>query len=315
MTILGISLIFTNKNENILGCVINSLVESSHRKSRHIPYRDSKLTFILRDSLGGNSKTCMIAAISTASTSFCETLSTLKFAQRAKLIRNKACVNEESTGNLEMLKLEIKRLKEELNNVNNVNNLNNSRINRSFEDNLSILYEENHEKEREKERFFWILVRKMKETQENLYKKWRNSEDNVDKMKGFLGVCMKNEMVYKMMIGLYQSENQRKIEKDEFCLKERDFLNKILMNYNWSFEKYNQEIVDFDKNDEFSLLLEERVLENNLLLEEIQRLLMESLNKRVDITNKSCLVALNNNNHSTINMDLRFFLLKFNEIY
>ena len=47
---------------------------------RHIPYRDSKLTFLLKDSLGGNSKTFMIANITRASTSFMETLSTLKFA-------------------------------------------------------------------------------------------------------------------------------------------------------------------------------------------------------------------------------------------
>ena len=76
--------------------------------------RDSKLTFLLKDSLGGNSKTVMIAAVSMASTSFQETLSTLKFAQRAKMIRNKASINEESSGSMEGLKKEIKRLKEEL---------------------------------------------------------------------------------------------------------------------------------------------------------------------------------------------------------
>lgn len=103
-----------NYNRNRPGLVINSLVEASQGKSRHIPYRDSKLTFLLKDSLGGNSRTCMVAAISAASTQFQETLSTLKFAQRAKLIKNKASINEESSGNLESLKKEIKRLKDEL---------------------------------------------------------------------------------------------------------------------------------------------------------------------------------------------------------
>lgn len=56
----------------------------------------------------------MIAAVSAASTSFQETLSTLKFAQRAKMIKNKASVNEESAGNIESLKKEIKKLKEEI---------------------------------------------------------------------------------------------------------------------------------------------------------------------------------------------------------
>ncbi len=69
-----------NKSLTVLGYVINSLVEVANGKSRHIPYRDSKLTFLLKDSLGGNSRTFMIAAISESNTSFSETLGTLKFA-------------------------------------------------------------------------------------------------------------------------------------------------------------------------------------------------------------------------------------------
>lgn len=108
-----------NKSLTTLGLVINSLVEVAQGKSRHIPYRDSKLTFLLKDSLGGNSRTCMIAAVSAASTQFQETLSTLKFAQRAKMIKNKASINEESSGNIEGLRKEIKRLKEELGQAKN----------------------------------------------------------------------------------------------------------------------------------------------------------------------------------------------------
>ena len=111
-----------NKSLTVLGQVINCLVENAQGKSRHIPYRDSKLTFILKDSLGGNSKTCMIAAISSAANAFCETLSTLKFAQRAKMIKNKALINEESSGNLELLKKELKRLKDELLSATNIIN-------------------------------------------------------------------------------------------------------------------------------------------------------------------------------------------------
>ena len=60
----------------------------------HIPFRDSKLTYCLKDALGGNSKTFMIAAISAADTSKEETVSTLKFANRAKEIKNKAACND-----------------------------------------------------------------------------------------------------------------------------------------------------------------------------------------------------------------------------
>ena len=94
--------------------MINSLVEIAEGKQRHVRYRDSKLTFLLKDSLGGNAKTCIIANISPASSSFSETLSTLKFAQRAKQIKNKALVNEEATGSVDTLKKEIRRLKDEL---------------------------------------------------------------------------------------------------------------------------------------------------------------------------------------------------------
>lgn len=69
-----------NKSLSALGIVINSLVEISEGKTRHVHYRDSKLTFLLRDSLGGNSKTTIIAAVTPAMASAGETLSTLKFA-------------------------------------------------------------------------------------------------------------------------------------------------------------------------------------------------------------------------------------------
>jgi hypothetical protein len=69
-----------NKSLSALGNVINSLVDISEGKNRHVHYRDSKLTFLLRDSLGGNSKTLIIANISPSVSCYGETVSTLKFA-------------------------------------------------------------------------------------------------------------------------------------------------------------------------------------------------------------------------------------------
>lgn len=106
-----------HKSLTVLGSVINALSEG---KNAHVRYRDSKLTFILKDSLGGNSKTTMIANISPASASFSETLSTLKFAQRAKLIKNRASINQESSGSTENLRREISRLRDELGNARNL---------------------------------------------------------------------------------------------------------------------------------------------------------------------------------------------------
>lgn len=77
--------------------MIKALTEaqSLNSKRSHIPYRSSKLTRILEDSLGGNCKTTMMAMISPSYEAFNESLSTLKFATRAKKIKNSACINED----------------------------------------------------------------------------------------------------------------------------------------------------------------------------------------------------------------------------
>ncbi|KAJ2812246.1 Kinesin-like protein kif15 [Coemansia furcata] len=100
-----------NKSLSTLGNVINSLVDISNGRPRHVNYRDSKLTFLLRDSLGGNSVTFIIANVSPAMCNDAETASTLRFAQRAKMIRNKAVVNQDMQGNVPQLQAEIQRLK------------------------------------------------------------------------------------------------------------------------------------------------------------------------------------------------------------
>ncbi|KAI9515944.1 hypothetical protein NQZ68_020472 [Dissostichus eleginoides] len=101
-----------NRSLMCLGQVIMALVDVSNGKNRHICYRESKLTFLLRDSLGGNAKTYIIANVHPGSKCFGETLSTLQFAQRAKLIKNKAVINEDTQGNVRQLQAEVKKLKE-----------------------------------------------------------------------------------------------------------------------------------------------------------------------------------------------------------
>eukprot|EP00761_Pharyngomonas_kirbyi_P005080 gb/GECH01005085.1/.p1 GENE.gb/GECH01005085.1/~~gb/GECH01005085.1/.p1 ORF type:complete len:1255 (+),score=357.08 gb/GECH01005085.1/:1-3765(+) len=103
-----------NKSLSALGRVITALVDVANGKQRHVHYRDSKLTFLLRDSLGGNSRTFIIAAVSPSDACFGETLGTLKFAQRAKYIRNKPIVNEDMSGSVTVLQDEIKRLRQEV---------------------------------------------------------------------------------------------------------------------------------------------------------------------------------------------------------
>lgn len=111
-----------NKSLSTLGLVIMSLVDLAHGKQRHVPYRDSRLTFLLQDSLGGNSKTMIIANVSPSICSASETLSTLKFAQRAKLIQNNAKVNEDASGDVTALQREIQHLKGQLSSLMKLQN-------------------------------------------------------------------------------------------------------------------------------------------------------------------------------------------------
>lgn len=83
-----------NQSLTTLGQVISALAEKSEGKNTFVPYRDSVLTRILENALGGNSQTIMICAISPANDNYDETLSTLRYAERAKKIKNKPIVNE-----------------------------------------------------------------------------------------------------------------------------------------------------------------------------------------------------------------------------
>ncbi|XP_013103860.2 kinesin-like protein Klp98A [Stomoxys calcitrans] len=106
-----------NKSLVTLGSVISALAEqtttangsSSTKRVLYIPYRDSILTWLLKDSLGGNSKTIMIAALSPADCNYSETLSTLRYANRAKNIINKPTINEDPNVKL------IRELRDEIN--------------------------------------------------------------------------------------------------------------------------------------------------------------------------------------------------------
>ncbi|XP_022665709.1 kinesin-like protein unc-104 isoform X3 [Varroa destructor] len=106
-----------NKSLTTLGKVISALAElaanrgvagKNRKKTDHIPYRDSVLTWLLKENLGGNSKTAMIAAVSPADINYDETLSTLRYADRAKQIVCKAVVNEDANAKM------IRELKEEI---------------------------------------------------------------------------------------------------------------------------------------------------------------------------------------------------------
>uniref|UniRef100_H3AG65 Kinesin family member 13B n=1 Tax=Latimeria chalumnae TaxID=7897 RepID=H3AG65_LATCH len=107
-----------NKSLTTLGLVISALADQAagKNKNKFVPYRDSVLTWLLKDSLGGNSKTAMVATVSPAADNYDETLSTLRYADRAKNIVNHAVVNEDPNARIiRELREEVEKLRVQLN--------------------------------------------------------------------------------------------------------------------------------------------------------------------------------------------------------
>nr|CAB3259008.1 kinesin-like protein KIF13A [Phallusia mammillata] len=106
-----------NKSLTTLGLVISALADQAAGKSKNkfVPYRDSTLTWILKDNLGGNSRTTMVATLSPSADNYEETLSTLRYADRAKRIVNKAVVNEDPNAKIiRELREEVEKLQSQL---------------------------------------------------------------------------------------------------------------------------------------------------------------------------------------------------------
>ena len=105
---------FINKGLLNLSIVVNQIIKNY----KNIPYRDSKLTHILRDSLGGNAKTVIIATISQLDSNYEETIKTLEFAQRAKNVKNKAVLNEQlSEDDAKITEMKFKNLQDNYNSI------------------------------------------------------------------------------------------------------------------------------------------------------------------------------------------------------
>ena len=111
-----------NAGLSALGNVIGALADAGKRSTvhgtpaahAHIPYRDSKLTRLLQDSLGGNSRTLMIACVSPAAANLSETISTLMYAARARNIKNRATKNEEMSTDVVWLQTQVMKLRAEV---------------------------------------------------------------------------------------------------------------------------------------------------------------------------------------------------------
>ena len=188
-----------NKSLSILGNVINAVIEFNEGKTKFVPFRDSKLTYYLKDSIGGNSKTVIIGNISQSYIQMNETQSTLNFIQRAKMIKNKAKIIENVNDTVKMLQNEIKSLKqtnEEL--TKKINELTKeNEENKKNMENMAKKYKSNNKKSRDLEdKIRQELVSEFRKTKGNSgIEKTSNTEHDLDgEIQNYSTIVSKNDL-------------------------------------------------------------------------------------------------------------------------
>ncbi|KAH6781081.1 P-loop containing nucleoside triphosphate hydrolases superfamily protein [Perilla frutescens var. hirtella] len=237
-----------NKGLLALGNVISALGDDKKRKEGvHVPYRDSKLTRLLQDSLGGNSRTIMIACISPADINAEETLNTLKYANRARNIQNKPVINRDPVSN-EMLKMrqQLEYLQAELNARGGGVSFDEIRV---LKDRIAWLESTNEELSRELSQF-----RNGGGCMEQCESKSKVHEDGATKNEGLKrGLQMMESSDYQM------SENSDPSGMDEDTAKElehtcfQNSMDKELNELNRQLEQKESQIRLFGGNDTMAL--------------------------------------------------------------
>ncbi|XP_062564211.1 kinesin-like protein KIF3A [Armigeres subalbatus] len=247
-----------NLSLSVLGNVISALVDG---KSTHIPYRNSKLTRLLQDSLGGNSKTVMCASISPADSNYVETISTLRYACRAKSIQNLAHVNEEpKDALLRHFQEEIMELKRQLEEGTFVSGICTDEDEEIEDDDEEEEEEIEIDEDKERER----LEKKEKKRRE----KAKEKKEKADAEKELLEQkAMKNEQEIK----------RAKSEQDQLRAKLSSLENKILVGGENLLEKAQAQEVLLEKSmaELERSTKTERELEENLQKIEAERIDIE----------------------------------------
>ena len=293
-----------NKSLSCLGNVINALTDQKNRI--HIPYRDSKLTRLLEDSLGGNCKTTMIAMISPAHDAFNESLSTLYFAQRAKKIQNRPIVNEDLNNRalIRQYETELKNLRNELERKNKM--LQSNELVMQLQEEKKQALEDKNEaiKELEKASRQYLLER---EEKLNLEKKIQmmNSQmiiggHKIEETPQFQSALKNQLKVYENKIQEIEKEKQ-KIEEDkinneqykDLLFKQRDIMYALTNKLNERDEaiaQLQEEIETFEDVEE----------NNNLLSSRINQLEAILIKNKIPLPPQT---TINNNNKNNNNVN------------
>ena len=237
-----------NLSLSALGNVIHAL--TSNKKNEHIPYRDSKLTRILQESLGGNFKTSLVVTCSPHSYHLEETLSSLYFGKRVKTIKNNVKINiKYSYDELQKMVYELEeKLKEKGNeNVDVINNDNNDKI----KDDLICKYE------KEKENF----IEEIKDLKEDL----KNKENEINELKS-----KENDLDKNKLIDLYNKiikELNEIKEKNKFIDKNNVFnINHLKNNLNNNTKIFNDFINNLSNEKEKNFDEINKIIKNSLFI-------------------------------------------------
>ena len=320
-----------NKSLLNLSIVIQNIINNK----KPIPYRDSLLTHILRDSLGGNAKTSIIATISKLDNNLDETISTLNFAQNAKKVKNNAKINEELSANdAKILKEKFKNLQINYNNIykkysdlkkeyqiqrNSINEkenisksleIQNEDINRLMKDilekeeNLKKLKEENDnlkDKIEKDDIEFKLKDKEIKEIKQKL-----NSINDENKNSS------KQNKEYKTQINIL--EEKLKLSEDKIKKIEENYKNELLKNE----EKYNILQNKNIQNDEIKNKLNEKII---LYEEQIKKLSNDYANlkhileeKDKQINNMNIIIIQNENKNKELNNNINEYIAKLKDV-
>ena len=283
-----------NKSLTMLGNVITALTDG---KSSHVPYRDSKLTRVLQDSLGGNSKTTLIVTCSPSPFNESETISTLRFGVRAKCIKNKPKVNREYTIN--ELKLMLAQAKEEITKKDRIiaalkknQQLNPTDLQSKAQDEGSSSEED--EKEAENSEMFTQVLAELEDLQikqlesERLVIKYKNliedlQEENEQIKEDHVFINKQIAELQSKLIASEETAAQQSIEidslKNELVLEvDKKFkLESELLDKNSQLIETNNYLLMSLKSEKLKIseLLEEEKTKNNELRKDLEKMTLE----------------------------------------
>ena len=284
-----------NKSLSTLGNVINALVENYEGKNKYIPFRDSKLTYFLKDSLGGNSKTTIVANISTSLIQMNETISTLKFVQRAKMIKNSATLNMSVQENIEALQEEIKKLKsiiakggkyideDNIANNNSGNNGGNGTTNNNKDYICPIC--NNQPIEVNQEKMLQNFKSEINQLMELIIKNFKSEENVRNQFMNLDEKIVKSGFQFYTLVEKYKEEYDQKLKELDSEIKTyQKFINEMKENMN----KANEKIINFKLGDSMDRIFFGEVNQLNIQAEEILKKLED-----IDITHYKKLEAEN----------------------